>query len=165
VRNNSRQRNVSAFGIESQASKAVSLAGVLGGRHNLKEETTMFRRDFARKFAIAVVFLAGLALALPTLASETPGKKSKAIKTTFDLLQPVTIAGTQLKPGTYDVTADDTTVTLKLNDKVMVEAPVQWKDQATKSELSGAVIVSGELKEIHFGGKTRYVEIMPKSPA
>jgi hypothetical protein len=160
-----RQRNVSAFGIESGASKAVSLAGVLGGRQQPEGGETMFRRDFVRDFAFAVVFLAGLALALPALGSDTPAKKSKAIKTTFDILQTVTVAGTQLKPGTYDVTADDTTVTLKLNDKVMVEAPVQWKDQSAKAEFSGAVIVGGELKEIHFSGKTRYVEITPKSPA
>jgi|ERR1700735_5024678 len=126
----------------------------------------MFRRDlFRRDLVLGLVFLAGLTLALPALGSDAPAKKSKAIKTTFDILQTVTVAGTQLKPGTYDVTADDTTVTLKLNDKVMVEAPVQWKDQSAKSELSGAVIIGGELKEIHFGGKTRYVEIMPKSPA
>jgi hypothetical protein len=123
---------------------------------------TMFRRDFARSLILGLVFLAGLALALPALGSETPAKKSKALKTTFDLLQPATIDGTQLKPGTYDVTADDSTITLRLNDKVMVEAPVQWKDQGAKPDYSGAIIVKGELKEIHFSGQARYVEISPK---
>ena len=74
----------------------------------------MFRRNMVRNLTLGLVFLAGLALALPALGSENPAKKSKALKTTFDLLQPATIDGTQLKPGTYDVTADDSTITLRL---------------------------------------------------
>ena len=81
------------------------------------------------------------------------------ISATLDVLTPVTIAGTTLKPGTYTVKAEDTKVTLSRNGKAVAQASVQWKDTPDKSKSTNVLADNGTIKEIHFSGKTRYVEI------
>ena len=103
--------------------------------------------------------LVGLVVTLPALAAEMPAAKSKATTTTVDVLKPMTLAGQQLKPGTYSVSADDSTVTLQMNGKMVAQAPIQWKDEASKAQYSGVVAVDGVVKEIHFSGKTKYVTV------
>lgn len=110
----------------------------------------------------AVTLLAALALVIPASARDNGAKNSKSTASaTMDLVNPATIAGKQLKPGTYDVKADDSKITLSLNGKVVAEAPVQWKDEKSKSKYS-TIVTDGEgnqVREVHFNGKTRYVEL------
>jgi hypothetical protein len=117
---------------------------------------------------LAVALLAALALVIPASARENGPKNSKStVVETMDLLNPATIAGKQLKPGTYEVKADDSKVTLSLNGKVVAEAPVQWKDEQSKAKYS-AIVTDGDgnqVKEVHFNGKNRYVEIAASSMA
>jgi hypothetical protein len=117
---------------------------------------------------LAVALLAALALVIPASARENAPKNSKStVVETMDLLNPATIAGKQLKPGTYEVKADDSKVTLSLNGKVVAEAPVQWKDEQSKAKYS-AIVTDGDgnqVKEVHFNGKNRYVEIAASSMA
>jgi hypothetical protein len=115
----------------------------------------MFRRGVMFPFLVLV----GLTVALPLAAAEVPANKSKTTTTTVDLLRPLTLGGQQLKPGTYSVSADDSTVTLQMNGKMIVQAPVQWKDEANKAEYSRVVAVDGAVKEIHFSGKMKYITI------
>ena len=117
----------------------------------------MFRRGVIFPFVV----LAGLLVALPLVAAEMPAAKSKTTTTTVDVLKPLTLAGQQLKPGTYSVSADDSTVTLQLDGKMVAQAPVQWKNETSKAQYSGVVAVDGVVKEIHFGGKMKYVTIAP----
>jgi hypothetical protein len=103
--------------------------------------------------------LVALLFALP-VAARDGAKNGNATTTQVDVLSTITLAGKQLKPGTYEVKADDTKVTLSLNRKVVAEAPVEWKDETTKPRDSQIVTTDGQVKEIHFSGKMHYVAIM-----
>jgi hypothetical protein len=104
--------------------------------------------------AVALVLLASIG-ALTTTASAKAG-----ISATLDLLNPVTLGGTPIKPGTYTVSADDTKVTILKNGKAVAQANVQWKDTDQKAATTNIFVEGGAIKEIHFGGKTRYAIIM-----
>ena len=106
-----------------------------------------------------VPLFVALVLAMPAVARDAAAKNGKSTSATLDISVPVSLAGKQLKPGTYNITADDARVTLAQNGKVVAEAPVQWKDEPSKARYSKIVTVGDHLKEIHFGGKMRYVEI------
>lgn len=113
-----------------------------------------------RRTSLVLAIVAGLWLAIPLAAHGYAAARNPNTTTeTMELFNPVTLAGTQLKPGTYTVTANDTKVTLSINGKVVVEAMAQWKDQPNKSKYSAFVSSEGKVKEIHFAGKTRYLEI------
>jgi hypothetical protein len=124
------------------------------GANSILEEKTMARRGWN----LVVPILVALLVAMPIAARDTAknGKKTTAV---VDLLSAVTLAGKQLKPGTYRITADDSKVTLTMNGKVVAEAPVEWKDETTKPIHSTIVTNDDQLKEIHFNGKMRYVAI------
>jgi hypothetical protein len=104
---------------------------------------------------ITIVALVGPATARVALAKNN----GDLFKTTMEIRNEVTLDGKQLKPGSYDVKVDGSTVTFLHGGKAVAEAPVQWKDESGKSRDSKIVADSGAVKEIHFIGKTRYVEI------
>jgi hypothetical protein len=120
-----------------------------------KEEQTMSRRPLS----VVLSAVVALAVVIPIAARDAAAKDTKATTTTIDLFSAVTVGGKDLKPGTYRITADDSRVTLELNGKVVAQAPVQWKDETRKPADSRIVTQNNQLKEIHFGGKMRYVEI------
>jgi hypothetical protein len=104
---------------------------------------------------------AALVLLVAIAAQTAPAKDTKAGVTTatMSLLAPVTVAGHELKPGDYAVSADETHVKISMNGKVVAEAPVQWKDETSKAKYSAFVSEGNKVTEIHFGGKTRFVAI------
>jgi hypothetical protein len=113
-----------------------------------------------RKTGLALTILAALLLAAPTWAGDTTmPKHSKPMSTTVQLSTTTTLSGKTLAPGSYKVTANDTTVSISQNGKVIAEAPIQWKDEEDKAEHSMIVYDSHGVREFHFDGKTRYVEI------
>lgn len=102
--------------------------------------------------------LAALALALFGWVAATPTyAKDSRTKTTIELYRAATIAGKSLKPGTYSVVADETNVKFSLDGKLMAEAPAQWKDAPTKAAQNSLVLDGEEIREIHFGGRTRFL--------
>ena len=104
--------------------------------------------------------LLALALLLPMTSQARGGKDSKSTaRATMIFQNPVTLAGKQIKPGNYDILADESKVTIMQFGKVVAEAPVQWKDETAKSEYPNIVVDGGAIKEVHFGGKSRYAEI------
>ncbi len=111
-----------------------------------------------RGWNLAIPILVALLVAMPLAARDT-GKNDKATTGEVDILTTVTLAGKQLKPGSYRVTADDSKVTVSLGGKVVAEAPVEWKDETTKPRYSNIVTTDDQVKEIHFNGKMRYVAI------
>lgn len=120
----------------------------------------MSRRGISYFFAA----LATLALAMPLAARNNAGKNTKSTASgTMEILSDATVGGKQVKAGTYDVKADETKVTLSRNGKVVAEAPVQWKDEQSKSKYSSIVVDTGAVKEIHFNGKVRYAEVSSAS--
>jgi hypothetical protein len=113
-----------------------------------------------------VTLLAALVLMTTISAQATPANDSKTtVKTTMSLVNATSLAGKQLKPGDYEVTADQSAVRLSLHGKVVAEAPVQWKDDSGKADRSTFVVSDSKIVEIHFGGKARYVTIAQESAA
>ena len=111
-----------------------------------------------------LTILAALTLALAIAAQAAPAKDAKStvtpiVKTDVTLLSSATLGGTDLKAGEYSVTADDTHVKFSKGGKVIAEVPVQWKDESSKRDQTALVRDGNQIKEIHFGGKMKYVEI------
>jgi hypothetical protein len=111
-----------------------------------------------RGWNLVMPILVALLVAMP-LAARDAAKNGKTTTAELDILSTVTLAGKQLKPGTYEISADDSKVTLSLRGKVVAEAPVEWKDEITKPQYSNIVTNDNQVKEIHFNGKMRYVAI------
>jgi archaeosine-15-forming tRNA-guanine transglycosylase len=111
-----------------------------------------------------LTILAALALALSITTHAAPAKDAKSnvvpiVNTELRLLIPATFGGTELKAGEYSVTVNDTHAKFLKNGKVIAEASVQWKDESAKPKSTAVVVDSNQIKEIHFGGKMKYVEI------
>ncbi len=105
------------------------------------------------------LFLA-LVTVVPALAAVAKEFKLP-VKATIEVVSPATIAGKELKPGSYRVVAEESKITLSQNGKVVAEAPVQWAEANDKEPETDIVLEGNAIKEIRFGGKTRYVVIQP----
>jgi hypothetical protein len=113
-----------------------------------------------RRMSFAFAVLAAFGLALPVAARDESSNQPKAIVSmSVGLSSAATLAGKELKPGNYSVRADSVKVTLLRGGKAIAEAPVQWKDEAGKAAYSTIVTESKQIKEIHFLGKSKYIEI------
>jgi hypothetical protein len=111
-----------------------------------------------------VVAFAALLLALPLAARSHAPKGSKStVRASVELTQDATLAGKQLKAGTYQVRANESTLTLLQKGKVVAETPIEWKPEGKGSSSSEVMIDSGSVKEIHFMGKDRYAQITSQS--
>lgn len=111
-----------------------------------------------------IVVLVALALALPLAARGTASKGSKSIaRDNVKLSQDATVAGKQIKAGTYVVRASESTLTVLQNGKVVAEAPIEWSDERSISSSSAVTLDSGVITEIHFAGKKRYARIASES--
>jgi hypothetical protein len=126
------------------------------GQTHFQEEQKMSRRSMNRVMTVFAALVMLVAIAAP----KAPAKDTKAgVSTTMSLVNPLTFAGKELKPGDYAVSADETHVQLSMNGKVVAEAPVQWKDETSKAKYSTFVSQGNKITEIHFGGKSRFVTI------
>lgn len=115
----------------------------------------MFRSRSVFACAAVVAFLVAATLS-PRVAR---AKDSKIIQTTMNIANATSLGGKPLKPGTYKVVADGSTVTMKSGNKVVAEAPVKWKDADTKTGYSFIVTDAQGITEFHFNGKSRYAEV------
>lgn len=101
-----------------------------------------------------------LALAVSAGVAPASAKETKAVvKTNITLFSNHMLAGTELKAGNYQVIADESKVTVKKDGKVVAEANAQWMDGQGKASDTSVVTDGGSIREIHFGGKSRYVVI------
>ena len=108
--------------------------------------------------------LATLALVLSIASRTTSAKDAKStvtpiVKSDVKLLNSAKLGSSDLKPGDYSVTADDTHAKFSKGGKVIAEASIQWKDESSKAKYTTVVVESSQIKEIHFSGKMKYVEI------
>jgi hypothetical protein len=108
-----------------------------------------------RLFSILAVF----AIATPIAALSSAAKSKTTAHATMDLVANANLAGTVVKAGTYDVEANESTLTLKRDGKVVAQAPISWKDESSKSQSSSMVADNGVVREVHFRGKNRYAQI------
>jgi hypothetical protein len=117
-----------------------------------------------RKMNCVLNVLAALALVLSIATHTTPAKDAKStatpiVKSDVKLLKSATLGSSDLKAGDYSVTADDTHARFSKGGKVVAEVPIQWKDEASKAKFTTIVVDGNQIKEIHFGGKMKYVEV------
>ena len=112
-----------------------------------------------RTLGFVLSAVAALAVAVPMMAGNASAKNSKGTTVTMEVLSTATVAGKEIKPGTYTFQADESTLTILHDGKMVVEAPVQWKDETNKPNDSNIVVQDNAIKEVHFGGKMKYVEI------
>jgi hypothetical protein len=122
---------------------------------SFKEGTTMFRKRIVFAYAVVAAFF--LAAMLSPLVSGATD--SKTIQSTMNIVNATSLGGKTVKAGTYKVIADDSSVQMKSGDKVVAEASVEWKDASSKAEYSSIVTDSHGIREFHFEGKSRYVEV------
>ncbi|MGH9774337.1 MAG: hypothetical protein ACRD50_05255 [Candidatus Acidiferrales bacterium] len=112
----------------------------------------MLRRMIHATFATVLA----LALVIPAMAAPHPMKSGKAIaKSTMILSRSFSVGGTELKAGTYDISADDAQVTVRKDGKVLAQAPITWKDADQKTAQNSLVLDGDQVKEVRFAGKTR----------
>jgi hypothetical protein len=99
-----------------------------------------------RTFQVALTLLLAVGLLLPAFA--------KPIKTSFEVFEKTTIAGTELKPGVYRLEADETTFKVLRDKRVVVEGTATWANCAKQSQT--ALVRSGEaVTEIRIKGQDR----------
>ncbi len=113
-----------------------------------------------RRMNFVMTILAALALAIPIAARADDSKAVKPVShVAVDLHSSATLAGKDLKPGTYQVSADETKMTISRDGKVVAEAPIEWKDGQSKASYTSVVLDSNQIAEVHFGGKAKYISV------
>ncbi len=101
-----------------------------------------------------------LALVVSVVVSPASAKETKAAaRANITLFSPHTLAGTQLAAGNYQLIANESKITVKKDGKVVAEANAQWMDGQGKASDTSLVTEGDSIREIHFGGKSRYVVI------
>ena len=79
-----------------------------------------------------VTVRAAMVLATPIAArSEGPKNSLSTVRTTMDPTCAAMLAGKQLKPGTYEVNADEIALTLERNVQVLAEVSVPWEGRTS----------------------------------
>ncbi len=111
-----------------------------------------------------LTILAALTLVLSiathtTLAKDAKSTVAAVVKSEVKLTNSATLGSTELKAGDYSVIADDTHARFFKGGKVIAEVPIQWKDESGKARFTAVVVDGNQIKEIHFGGKTKFAEI------
>jgi hypothetical protein len=126
------------------------------GRTETKEEGKMSQSKMIRVSTFVAAWVLMLSMGLQTLSAKDTKLGSS---TTVTVQNSTWLAGQEIKPGDYTVSASDTQLTISKNGKVIAQAPVQWKDEANKPKYSTIVADGNKIKEVHFGGKAKYVEV------
>lgn len=113
-----------------------------------------------RGMSFVMTILAALALAMPIAARADDSKTIKPVsRVAVDLHSSATLAGKDLKPGTYQVSADESKMTISRDGKVVAEVPIEWKDGQGKAAYTSVVTESSQITEVHFGGKAKYISV------
>jgi hypothetical protein len=109
----------------------------------------------ATKQAMSIVAVMAILISMAVGVAAAKGTKP-VVNTTMSLYNSAFIEGHELKAGDYNVAATDTLVTISRNNKVIVEAPISWKNETGKSQFSTFVTDGNKVTELHFSGKTQY---------
>jgi len=100
----------------------------------------------------SLVVLAILALSMPVWA--------KTFKQSLDLSDSRTIGSTQLKPGSYEFTADDSKTELSIlhNGKVIATVQGQWVKTSDKTQ--GVDTTSDKITLVRFHGSDQAFQLL-----
>ena len=93
-----------------------------------------------------VAVLAAFILVMPVLA--------RTHKDSWTVNLPLTIGGTQVKAGTYQLNADDTKkeITVLQNGKLIATVPGQWVKLPKKADYTQVQTEGGKVTQVEFGG-------------
>jgi hypothetical protein len=116
------------------------------------------KMNVVSKFAVATAMVTILAFSASAKGKDANVQRPN-LTTTLNVMDPLTVGGQTLKPGTYTVKATDSNVSFVQDGKTVAQVNVEWKDATNKSQNSNLLADAGSVKEIHFGGQTRYVVI------
>jgi hypothetical protein len=116
----------------------------------------MSQSKMIRVSSLVAALVLVLSIGLQTLSAKDPKMGSS---TTITVQNSTWLGGQEIKPGDYIVSASESQLTISKNGKVVAQAPVQWKDETAKPRYSTIVSDGNKIREVHFGGKAKYVEI------
>ncbi|MGH9772527.1 MAG: hypothetical protein ACRD4Q_12655 [Candidatus Acidiferrales bacterium] len=110
-------------------------------------------------FSNTKLYLGGLAILLLAL----PGwaRPSRTDTAQWDILQSATIGNTQLKPGNYQLKAQETANTLDVvrDGKVVAQAPCHWIQLPKKAQDTEVVMNKNQVVQVQFEGKTEAIQL------
>ena len=74
---------------------------------------------------------------------------------------PITIGSTQIKPGQYELKAEEGKSELQVlqKNKVIATVPIQWTKLPTKARASEIVTDGSKVTEVEFGGSAEAAQI------
>jgi hypothetical protein len=121
---------------------------------NLPESNHRRHRPLHPRIKKTFVLVALSAAAFPVWAAHNYSED-------WNPIQPITIGTTQLKPGEYQLRAEEGKSELQViqHNKVVATVPVHWKTLSAKSHDSQVVTDSGKVTEVQFGGRMEAAEI------
>lgn len=95
---------------------------------------------------------AGLLAALPVWAAHINS-------VSWNVSQPTTIGGTEMKAGDYLIQVADGGAQLEVmsHGKVIAQVPCQWTQLSQKAVSSEVDVDNGQVTQVKFGGKTAAV--------
>ena len=95
---------------------------------------------------------AGLLFAMPIWAAHSSS-------VSWNVSEPTTIGGTQIKPGDYVIRVDDgaSQVEVLNRGKVVAQVPCQWTQLSQKAQASEVDVDGGQVTQVKFGGKNSAV--------
>lgn len=78
------------------------------------------------------------------------------------VVNPTTIAGNQLKPGTYKLEVQPNQMQMKVvnteTDRTVAKVPVHWVE-VKKPDNTQVILSKNQVQEVEFGGKTQAVRV------
>jgi len=81
--------------------------------------------------------------------------------TDWSPVQPITIGTTQLKPGQYELRAEEGKAELQVlqHNKVIGTVPIHWATLTAKARDSQVVTDSGKVTEVQFAGRMESAKV------
>ncbi len=101
-------------------------------------------------------YLAGLAV----LAMSIPAW-AHTYKEPLDISKGTSVGSTKLNPGSYELSADDTTQSLNIlqKGKVIATVPGQWVKLPQKAEAPSTVSDGDKITQVQFGGSNQAFQL------
>ena len=106
-----------------------------------------------KHYLAGVASFAFLALTIPVSA--------RTNKQSVDISKDTMIGSTQLKPGSYSLTADDAKKELEVrqNGKIVATVPGQWNKTPQKIKASLVTFDGDKVTEVQFGGSDQTFQL------
>jgi hypothetical protein len=100
-------------------------------------------------------------VALALSISALPRWAAHTFSTDWSPETPITIASTQIKPGDYELKAEEGKSELQVlqKNKVIATVPIQWTKLPTKARASEIVADGTKVTEVEFEGRIEAAQI------